>query len=100
MRVFWRLLGFLRPHRSAVATSLALAAFATGVGALIPFLVGAAVDEIRSGAESVWPLAAAIVGAGLVRLGFSVTRRLVAGRGSLGVEDEVRNPILPHPPSP
>jgi ABC-type multidrug transport system fused ATPase/permease subunit len=96
MRVFWRLLGFLRPHRSAVAASLALAAVATGVGALIPFLVGTTVDEIRSGAESVWPLAAAIVGAGLVRVGFSVARRLVAGRVSLGIEYELRNRIYRH----
>ncbi|MDQ3669412.1 MAG: ABC transporter ATP-binding protein, partial [Actinomycetota bacterium] len=62
MRTFWRLLGFLRPHRRGVAVSLALAAFATGVGALIPYLVGRAIDDIREGADRLWPLAALIVG--------------------------------------
>ncbi len=96
MKVFRRLLGFLRPYRGRVALSLALAAVATGVGALIPFLVGATVDDIRDGADHVWPFAAAILGAGLVRLVFSVVRRLVAGRVSLGVEYDLRNRMYSH----
>ncbi|HEV2075502.1 MAG TPA: ABC transporter ATP-binding protein, partial [Thermoleophilaceae bacterium] len=96
MKVFWRLLGFLRPYRGAVIVSLVLGAVATGVGALIPFLVGATVDEIRRGAGAPWLLAGAIVGAGLVRLLFSVIRRLVAGRVSLGVEYDLRNLIYRH----
>src|SRR5688572_16178404 len=96
MKVFRRLLGFLRPYRRRVALSLALAAVATGVGALIPFLVGATVDDIRSGGDHVWPFAAAVVGAGLVRLVFSVARRLVAGHVSLGVEFDLRNRMYAH----
>ncbi|CAN5709405.1 ABC transporter ATP-binding protein [soil metagenome] len=96
MRTFWRLLGFLRPHRRGVVVSLALAAFATGVGALIPYLVGRAIDDIRDGADQLWPLAALIVAAGLVRLVFSVVRRLVAGRVSLGVEYDLRNRMYSH----
>ncbi len=96
MKVFRRLLGFLRPYRRRVALSLALAAVATGVGALIPFLVGATVDDIRSGGDHVWPFAAAVVGAGLVRLVFSVARRLVAGHVSLGVEYDLRNGMYAH----
>ena len=90
------MLGFLRPYRRAVAASMALAAVATGMGALIPYLVGRTVDEIREGAEQLWPLAAAIVGAGMVRLAFSVTRRLIAGRVSLGVEYDLRNRMYSH----
>jgi ABC-type multidrug transport system fused ATPase/permease subunit len=96
VRVFWRLLGFLRPYRGRVALSLVLAAVATGVGALIPFLVGLAVDDVGDGADRLWPLAGAIVAAGLVRLVFSVARRLVAGHVSLGVEYDLRNRMYSH----
>jgi ABC-type multidrug transport system fused ATPase/permease subunit len=93
---FWRLLGFLRPYRRGVAASFALAAAAMSMGVLVPFLVGRTVDEIREGTTSLWPLAAAIAGAGLLRLVFSVVRRLVAGRVSLGVEFDLRNRMYAH----
>src|SRR4051812_47028059 len=91
MRTFWRLLGFLRPYRSGVIASFALAAVAMGTGVLIPYLVGRTVDEIRHGGSSLWPLALTVVGVALLRLVFSVVRRLVAGRVSLGVEYDLRN---------
>jgi len=62
----------------------------------VPFLVGRTVDEIRQGSTSLWPLALAIAGAGVLRLGFSVVRRLVAGRVSLGVEYDLRNRMYSH----
>src|SRR4051794_21117690 len=67
-----------------------------GTGVLIPFLVGRTIDEIRKGNNDLWPLAVAIVGAGLVRLVFSVARRLIAGRVSLGVEYDLRNRMYKH----
>src|ERR687887_2523197 len=96
MRTFWRLLGFLRPYRGGVIASFALAAVAMGTGVLIPYLVGRTVDEIRHGGADLWPLALAVVGAALLRLVFSVVRRLVAGRVSLGVEYDLRNRIYAH----
>jgi ABC-type multidrug transport system fused ATPase/permease subunit len=96
MRTFWRLLGFLRPYRGGVAVSFALAAAAMGVGVLIPSLVGRTVDEIGNGGVDLWPLALAVAGAGILRLAFSVARRLVAGRVSLGVEYDLRNRIYQH----
>src|SRR4051812_18661469 len=96
MSTFWRLLSFLRPYRRGVILSFALAAVAMGTGTLIPFLVGRTVDEIRQGKEDLWPLAIAIVGAGLIRLVFSVARRLIAGRVSLGVEYDLRNRMYAH----
>src|SRR3954449_10763705 len=93
---FWRLLTFLRPYRRGVIVSFALAAVAMGTGVLIPFLVGRTVDEIRKGRTDLWPLALAILGAGLVRLVFSVARRLIAGRVSLGVEYDLRNRMYQH----
>src|ERR687887_423383 len=96
MRTFWRLLGFLRPYRGGVIASFALAAVAMGTGVLIPYLVGRTVDEIRHGGARLWPLALAVVAAALLRLVFSVVRRLVAGRVSLGVEYDLRNRIYSH----
>ena len=96
MQTFGRLLGFLRPYRGGVAASLLLAAAATGTGVLIPFLVGRTIDSVRRGEPRLWPLAAAIVGAGVLRLGFSVVRRVVAGRVSLGVEYDLRSRLYSH----
>ncbi|HEX2233538.1 MAG TPA: ABC transporter ATP-binding protein [Thermoleophilaceae bacterium] len=96
MRTFWRLLGFLRPYRRGVLVSFALAAAAMGMGVLVPYLVGRTVDEIRQGGAELWPLALAVAGAGVLRLLFSVVRRLVAGRVSLGVEFDLRNRMYAH----
>jgi ABC-type multidrug transport system fused ATPase/permease subunit len=96
VNTFWRLLGFLRPYRRAVGVSFFLAAAAMGAGVLIPLLVGRTVDEIRTGGVDLWPLAIAVVAAGLLRLAFSVSRRLVAGRVSLGVEYDLRNRMYQH----
>jgi ABC-type multidrug transport system fused ATPase/permease subunit len=96
VRVFVRLLGFLRPYRRGVIWSFLLAAAAMGAGVLIPKLVGTTIDEIEQGGTSLWPLALAIAAAGLLRLLFSVIRRLVAGRVSLGVEFDLRNLMYGH----
>jgi ABC-type multidrug transport system fused ATPase/permease subunit len=96
MKVFRRLLGFLGPYKRGVAVSFALAAAAMGTGVLIPSLIGRTVDDIDHGGGSLWPLVLAIGGAGLLRLVFSVVRRLVAGRVSLGVEYDLRNRMYAH----
>jgi ATP-binding cassette subfamily B protein len=96
VKTFWRLLGFLRPYRRGVILSFILAAAAMGVSVLIPYLVGRTVDEIRDHTVNLWPLALAVVGSGLLRLAFSVARRIVAGRVSLGVEYDLRNRMYGH----
>jgi ATP-binding cassette subfamily B protein len=96
VKIFWRLLGFLRPYRRGVILSFVLATAAMAVSVLVPYLVGRTVDEIRSGGTDLWPLALAVAGAGVLRLGFSVSRRLVAGRVSLGVEYDLRNRMYQH----
>src|ERR687884_881714 len=67
-----------------------------GAGVLIPLLVGRTVDRIRHGSTNLWPLVGALVAAGVLRLSFSVVRRLVAGRVSLGVEYDLRNRMYSH----
>src|SRR3954453_1067538 len=96
MKTFLRLLGFLRPYRGGVIASFVLAAAAMGAGVLIPYLVGRTVDEIRHGGSNLWPLALTVVAASVLRLSFSVFRRLVAGRVSLGVEFDLRNLVYGH----
>ena len=96
MATFWRLLGFLRPYRGGVIASLLLAAAAMGTGVLVPYLVGHTVNDIREDGANLRPLALAVAGAGVLRLAFSVTRRLVAGRVSLGVEYDLRNRMYQH----
>jgi ATP-binding cassette subfamily B protein len=96
LKLFARLLGFLRPYRRPVVVSFALAAFARGAAAVIPFLVGLSIDRIRADNHHLWPLALTILAAGLINLGFSSSRRLVAGRVSLGVEYDLRNRMYAH----
>jgi ATP-binding cassette subfamily B protein len=97
MATFRRLLGFLRPYRRVTLFSLMFAWAAMGMTVLIPWLVGQTVDAIQEGDRStILPLALAIVGAGLLRLGLTVVRRLVAGQVSLGVEYDLRQRIYAH----
>ncbi len=97
MANFWRLLGFLRPYRRGVIVSFVLAFGALIGTVLIPFLTGLAINTVQSNAahgrhhHTLLLLALAIAAAGLVRLVFSVLRRLVAGQVSLGVEVDLRN---------
>ena len=92
-----RLLGFLRPYRRAVLGSLAFAWAATAMAVVIPLLIGGAVDAIERGDRpDMLPLALAIVGAGILRLGLTVVRRLIAGRTSLAVEFDLRQRVYAH----
>jgi ATP-binding cassette subfamily B protein len=64
---------------------------------LIPFLTGRAIDSIRGhDRHQLVTWAIIIVAAAVARLAFSVGRRLVAGRVSLGVEYDLRNVLYGH----
>ncbi|MEK6252820.1 MAG: ABC transporter ATP-binding protein [Actinomycetota bacterium] len=104
MQTLRRLMGFLRPYRKQLWGSLVFAWLAMGMTVLIPLLIGHTVNEINdaskpgaSGDSSVlWPLAAAIVVAAILRLGLTLVRRLVAGRVSLAVEFDLRQRFYSH----
>src|SRR4028119_2131919 len=97
MPTFKRLLGFLRPYRRAVLGSLVFAWLAMGMTVAIPWLVGNVIDAINAGERpDLLPLALAIVGAGLLRLGLTAVRRLIAGRVSVAVEFDLRERIYSH----
>jgi ATP-binding cassette subfamily B protein len=64
---------------------------------LIPALVGRTVDAIqRHDRDAILPLVALIAGAASLRLLMSLSRRLIAGRVSLGVEYDLRNRLYGH----
>src|SRR3954468_17258465 len=90
-------MGYLRPYRLQLWGSLAFAWAAMGMTVLIPWLIGEAVNAIKDGNKpDLLPLALAIVGAGILRLGLTVVRRLVAGKVSLAVEFDLRQLFYAH----
>jgi ABC-type multidrug transport system fused ATPase/permease subunit len=94
---FRRLLGFLRPYRRAVIGSLGFAWLAMGMTVLIPWLVGQTVNAIESNDRNqILPLVAVIFGAGVLRLGLTVIRRLIAGKVSVAVEFDLRELMYRH----
>ncbi|HUC00954.1 MAG TPA: ABC transporter ATP-binding protein [Solirubrobacterales bacterium] len=70
---------------------------AMGMTVLIPWLVGQAINAIKDTEKAdLLPLALAIIGASILRLGLTVVRRLVAGKVSLGVEFDLRQKFYAH----
>jgi ABC-type multidrug transport system fused ATPase/permease subunit len=97
MSTFRRLLSFLSPYLAALIGSLVLAWAAMGMTVLIPWLVGAAIDAISDGRRpDLLPLVLVILGAGILRLGLTMTRRIIAGRVSLAVEFDLRSRVYRH----
>src|SRR3954462_9598949 len=63
----------------------------------IPWLTGRAVDQISAhDRDGLRNLAIAVVGVALLRVTFSVLRRLVAGKVSLAIEYDLRNLLYAH----
>jgi ATP-binding cassette subfamily B protein len=97
MRTYRRLMGFLRPYRPELWGSLVFAWAAMGMTVLIPWLIGRAVNAIvEEDKADLLPLALAIFGAAILRLGLTVVRRLVAGKVSLAVEFDLRQTFYAH----
>ncbi len=90
-------MGFLRPYRRQLWGSLVFAWAAMGMTVLIPWLIGRAVNAIEKGEKpDLLPLAIAIVVAGVLRLGLTMVRRVVAGKVSLAVEFDLRQRFYAH----
>src|SRR4029077_3151598 len=97
MRTFRRLMGFLRPYQPQLWGSLAFAWAAIGMSVLTPLLISRGVNAIEDGDKpELLPLALAILGAGILRLGLTVVRRLGAGKVSLGVDFDLRKLFCAH----
>src|SRR5438270_1966160 len=111
MKTFYRLLGFLRAYKRGLIASWALASVAMVMTVALPYLTGRAVDALRTGAlhahrhelaarnhdrETLLLVALAIAAAVLVRWLLTYTRRMIAGRVSLGIEFDLRERIYAH----
>jgi ATP-binding cassette subfamily B protein len=97
MATFVRLLSFLRPYRRDVIFSAVLALAAMLMTVLVPALTGRAIDRIRDhDRPALTTLAIAVAVAGLLRLALTVSRRIVAGVVSLGVEVDLRDRVYRH----
>ena len=105
MKIFNRLLGFLRPYKRGLTISWLLASFAMVMTVALPRLTGLAVEAITKGARAtrdhefarrahdrhtLLALALVILGAVLLRWGLMYWRRMIAGRMSLSVEYDLR----------
>src|SRR5947209_4074865 len=111
MSTFYRLLGFLRPYKRGLSVSWALASVAMVMTVALPRLTGRAVDALQSGARHaarhelalrdherhvLLLLALAIVAAVLLRWLLTYSRRMIAGRVSLGIEYDLRERLFGH----
>jgi len=111
MTTFYRLLGFLRPYKRGLIVSWLLASLAMVVTVLIPHFTGSAVEAVRHGdrharhhelaarahdRHTLLMLAIVIAAIVLVRWGLTYTRRMIAGRVSLGIEFDLRERIYGH----
>jgi len=80
-----------------VLSSLLLALLAMLAGVAIPYLTGRAIDAVRAHQRhQLVVFGLAIAGAGILRLGLTVGRRLIAGRVSLAIEYELRARLFEH----
>lgn len=98
MRALRRLLPYYTPYRWQVVLGLAFVVMSSAFASVTPWLLRAALDGIRSGAESkrIWTLAGAMVGlalvAGILRYGM---RELINGL-SRRIEYDLRNDLFAH----
>jgi ATP-binding cassette subfamily B protein len=98
LRIFWRLLGFLRPYRWSLAVSIVLAAGSQAASiALIRVTQSVIDDAIRPrDHRMLWILVAVIAALGAVKALLMVGRRFISGRQALGVEFDMRNALYSH----
>jgi len=98
LRTLARLLGYLRPYRTLLGISLALA-IASQVAALaVPALTGKLVDDAlpQRDRDLLWTIVVLIALAGVAKAALMVGRRLLAGRLSLDVERDLRLETYAH----
>jgi ABC-type multidrug transport system fused ATPase/permease subunit len=98
LRIFWRLLGFLRPYRWSLAVSILLAfgsqAAALGLVRLTQSVID---DAIRPRDERMLLILVGVIAAlGAVKALLMVGRRFISGRQALGVEFDMRNALYAH----
>jgi ABC-type multidrug transport system fused ATPase/permease subunit len=98
LRIFARLLGFLRPYRWSLALSIVLAAASQAASIALVRITQSVIDDaIRPRDHTVLlALVGVIAGVGIVKALLMVGRRFISGRQALGVEFDMRNALYAH----
>jgi ATP-binding cassette subfamily B protein len=98
LRIFLRLLGFLRPYRWSLAVSIVLAVGSQAASiALIRVTQSVIDDAIRPrDLRMLWILIGVIAALGTAKALFMLGRRFISGRQALGVEFDMRNALYAH----
>jgi ABC-type multidrug transport system fused ATPase/permease subunit len=97
-RTFMRLLGFLRPYKWSLWSSVALAIGSQLAQIALVAVTGRVIDRaIRPhDGHELAVLVALMIVLGLVKAVLMVGRRLISGRQALGVEFDIRNGLYAH----
>jgi ABC-type multidrug transport system fused ATPase/permease subunit len=95
LRIFWRLIGFLRPYRWSLAVSIVLAVGSQAASLGLIRLTQSVIDDaIRPRDERMLLILVGVIAAvGAVRALLMVGRRFISGRQALGVEFDLRNAL-------
>jgi ABC-type multidrug transport system fused ATPase/permease subunit len=96
---FVRLLGFLRPYRTGLIVSIALAVGSQAAQIALVWVTGRqAIDGslLKHDTHRLWWTVVAIVGLGVLRAGFMAARRLLSGQIALDVEMDMRSGLYAH----
>ena len=98
LRIFGRLLGFLRPYRWSLVLSIVLAAASQAASLGLIRVTQSVIDEgIRAHDQRmVWILVGVGVALGAAKALLLVGRRFISGRQALGVEFDMRNALYAH----
>jgi ABC-type multidrug transport system fused ATPase/permease subunit len=98
LRIFWRLLTFLRPYLWSLGLSIALAAGSQVASIALIRLTQSVIDDaIRPRDERVLLILVGVIAAvGAVKSLLMVGRRFISGRQALGVEFDMRNALYTH----
>jgi ABC-type multidrug transport system fused ATPase/permease subunit len=98
LRIFWRLLTFLRPYLWSLGLSIALAVGSQAASIALIRLTQSVIDDaIRPRDERTLLILVGVIAAvGAVRALLMVGRRFISGRQALGVEFDMRNSLYAH----
>ncbi|HEV7994301.1 MAG TPA: ABC transporter ATP-binding protein [Gemmatimonadaceae bacterium] len=93
-----RLLPYYRPYPRLLAGGLALVVVSSAIGAVVPWLLRAGIDDLRAGAppQRVWLIAGAIVGVALVGGALRFWMRELLNGLSRYIEYDLRQALFVH----
>ena len=98
MRTFWRIMRLMGRHKWLVGGGFACAIGGMAMSLVIPLITRQIINHalVAGKTRLLITYSLVLLGVALVRLGFSVGRRLTTGKVSLGIEYDLRNRMWAH----